>query len=62
MGLMGRRTICNSSLPFTIGWKTIKDVQASIIEEYKRRRKPDYEIIGRKYRELIDIGESWLLI
>lgn len=61
MGLMGRRTISNSGLPYTIPWKTSKDIIRAIIREYKGRMK-DNRHISEAYRKLIDIGDKWLEI
>jgi len=60
MGMMGRRTISNnSSLPYTIPWKNINDIQASIIHEFGKRNI-DNKIISEDYRKLTDIGNKWL--
>lgn len=59
MGLMGRRTISNSGLPYTISWKKESDIRDAIIHEYKNRLDDNTEI-SRAYRKLIDIGDAWL--
>lgn len=59
MGLMGRKTISNSSLPHTIKWKTYEDVHAAIIREYKLRDKNIKEV-SKAYHELINISDQWL--
>jgi hypothetical protein len=61
MGLMGRRTISNSHLPYTIRWKTLEDIRRAIIKQYQTRHRPNQHI-SDEYRQLIDIGDKWLEI
>jgi hypothetical protein len=61
MGLMGRRTISNSGLPYTIRWKNMKGIRQAIIKQYKARYQEN-KYISDAYCKLIDIGEGWLEI
>lgn len=58
MGMMGRRTISNSSLPHTIHWKTFDDVLNAIQAEYKNRNKIN-NTVSIDYWNLINIGDDW---
>jgi hypothetical protein len=59
MGLMGRRTISNSGLPYTIPWTNYKSIRRAIEREFKHRMEDNSEI-SSAYRKLIDIGDAWL--
>lgn len=61
MGLMGRRTISNSALPYTIKWHDERDIRKSIEKEYLARGE-DNKYIHDAYLKLIDIGNKWLEI
>jgi hypothetical protein len=61
MGLMGRRTISNSGLPYTIRWKSVKDIRKAILKQYATRNSRN-KCISDAYRKLIDIGDNWLEI
>lgn len=61
MGLMGRRTVSNSGLPYTIPWKTYDDVRTALIEEWKNHKNDNTEI-SKAYQKLINIGDAWLEI
>ena len=59
MGLMGRRTISNSGLPFTIPWSNYESIKKAIKKEWSARHE-DNKMISEAYRKLIDIGDTWL--
>ena len=58
MGMMGRRTISNNGIPYTIRWKGFDDIKASIINEYKHRGE-DNTGISRDIKAYITIDDSW---
>jgi len=59
MGLMGRKTISNGGLPYTIKWKKGGDIKDSIISE---RKKGNINEVSDSYKELLNISDSWLTI
>lgn len=44
MGLMGRKSIFNGSLPHSIKWNDVNDICKSIMKEYKNRKKDNKKI------------------
>jgi len=59
MGLMGRRTISNGGLPYTIKWRKGNDVIAAINEE---RKAKNIGAVSKSYNDLLNISDSWLEI
>lgn len=61
MGLMGRKSIFNGSVPHCIHWKGAEDISVAILREYQSR-KEDNKYIADDIRDYINIGDSWLHI
>ena len=59
MGLMGRRTVSNSGLPYTIPWKNYEGIKKAIQKEWSKKNE-DNKMISEAYKKLIDIGDKWL--
>ena len=52
MGLMGRKSIYNGNLPYSIKWNSIDDICDNIIKEYEIRHK-DNTYVSEKYINFI---------
>jgi hypothetical protein len=59
LGLMGRKCVCNHSIPNCIPWKNEQDVIDAIVSERKRIGQTD-EKTANAVRDYINIGEQWL--
>ena len=59
LGMTGSRTICNSEIPGTIGWKSRKDILVAIKNEYERRHEDNTQI-SKAIKNYINIGDKWL--
>ena len=44
MGLMGRKSIYNGDLPYSLKWDSVDDIVAHIKREYRNRNKPNHQI------------------
>jgi hypothetical protein len=53
MGLMGRRSIFNGTLPHSIGWSGVDDICQNIMKEYKLRQLPNKHIT-ESFKQLYD--------
>ena len=59
MGLMGRKTISNGGLPYTIKWKKGGDIKDSISRE---RKLSSGCAVSDEYKKLLNISNKWLEI
>ena len=59
MGLMGRKTISNGGLPYTIKWKKGGDIKDSISRE---RKLSSGCAVSDGYKKLLNISNKWLEI
>jgi hypothetical protein len=53
MGLMGRRSIFNGTLPHSISWSRVEDICQNIMKEYKLRQLPNKHIT-ESFKQLYD--------
>lgn len=53
MGLMGRKSIYNGDLPYSIKWKNIDSICDSIMEEYENRKKDNIDV-SKEYIKFIE--------
>ncbi len=44
MGLMGRKSVYNGDLPYSLKWDSVEDIIAHIKREYRNRNKPNHHI------------------
>lgn len=61
MGLMGRKSIYNGGLPYSIAWKGVDDICESILQEYANREE-DYSYISQDYKDFLKVDNNWLEI
>lgn len=61
MGLMGRKSIFNGQIPYSIKWNNIKDICENIMIEYKSR-KEDNTFIREAIIKYVNISDDFLII
>ena len=61
MGIMGRKSVFNGSVPHCIHWKGAEDIAQTILKEYETREQ-DNKYISEDIRKYLDIGYSWLIV
>jgi len=59
LGMTGSRTICNSEIPGTIGWKSRKDILVAVKNQFERRHEDNTQI-SKAIKNYINIGDKWL--
>ena len=59
LGMMGRKSLFNGSVPHNIHWRGIDDICESIMKEYDRR-KEDNSQIAIDIKKFLDIGDDWM--
>lgn len=60
LGLMGRKSIYNGPIPHVIAWENVDDICASIVKEYKNRKKAKVDKIAVDWLQFINIGTGWI--
>ena len=61
MGVMGRKSVFNGSVPHNIHWKGAEDIAATILREYATR-KQDNTHIAEDIKNYLNIGQGWLIV
>ena len=61
MGIMGRKSVFNGSVPHCMHWNGVEDIAQTILKEYETR-KQDNKYISEDIRKYLDIGYSWLIV
>jgi hypothetical protein len=61
LGLMGRKSIYNGSLPHAIKYKNIEDITKSILKEFVLKKDDTFEI-SQDYKKFLSVDNKWMEI
>jgi hypothetical protein len=61
LGMMGRRSVYNGSIPHSIKWKGVDDICENVTREYENRHQNNHHI-SIDIRNFLSISDSWLTV